>query len=89
MAKEAAIVVFAYGTGGCFGASLWCPLCSEAIGRYRLLRFRATADFQSLSLFVLAPLQHIHGVSYVLVIHDRVAVKHRDCFPPSDLIATP
>jgi hypothetical protein len=38
MAKEAAIVVFAYGTGGCFGASLWYPLCSEAIGRYRLLR---------------------------------------------------
>jgi hypothetical protein len=38
-----------------------------------------------LPLLVLAPFQHIHGIGYVLVIHDRVPVKHRGCFPASDL----
>jgi hypothetical protein len=37
------------------------------IDRYR--PFRDRTRLQSLSLLVLAPFQHIHGVGYVLVVH--------------------
>jgi len=40
---------------------------------------------QPLPLRVLTLFQHIHCVGDILIVHDRVAMKHRSCFPTSDL----